>query len=371
MKNLIVTLLSDQPIPNVQFIKEKQNADTYFLFVSTQKMEDKGVGKWIQKVCNIPTETSNTIVVDQFSPIDIESKLNEISYDEFDDIIVNVTGGTKIMSHTVTEFFKEKPDTEIFYLTGLDNIIIQVFPKTKQPEKSLIKTISLKEYIESHGFEMRESRLSGIDPTYTQSFFNYFIEFNDDEIRIINQLRGNRGKTAGMNEIPGIKDFFLKIKFPLSDENFTLINKKEIKYLTGDWLEEYVFFRLKQELPIIDENLKTGITLIKNKILNEFDILFLWNGSLYTIECKTSIKYTSNEEKEENFLNDTIYQATALQKNLGLYSKFSIFTLSSKEKNEVKETHVERGKLVNIDVFCREDIISCKSMIELLKLKLC
>ena len=215
---------------------------------------------------------------------------------------------------------------------------------------------------------MRESRLSGIDSTYTQRFFNYFIEFNDDEIRIINQLRGKRGKTAGMNEIPGIKDFFRKIQFPLSDENFTLINKKEIKYLTGDWFEEYVFFRLKQELSI-DDNIKTGITLIKNNILNEFDIVFLWNGSLYTIECKTSIKSKSGTEEEINILNDTVYKATALQKNLGLYSKFSVFTLSSKEKNEVKETHVERGKLFNIDVFCREDITDCQSIAKLFHLK--
>ena len=144
MKKLIVTLLSDQPIPNVQFIKEKQNADTYFLFVSTQKMENKGVGKWIRKVCNISTEKVITIIIDQFSPTDIENHLNKITYDKYEKIIVNVTGGTKIMSHTVTEFFKEKPDTEIFYLTGLDNKIIQVFPKTKQPEKCMTNSVSLK-----------------------------------------------------------------------------------------------------------------------------------------------------------------------------------------------------------------------------------
>ena len=72
-----------------------------------------------------------------------------------------------------------------------------------------------------------------------------------------------------------------------------------------------------------------------------------------------------------NIMNDTIYKATALQKNLGLYSKFSIFTLSSKENKELKDAHFKRSELFNIDVFCKEDIVKCQKITDLLKIQPC
>ena len=370
MKNLIVTLLSDQPIPNVQFIKEKRNEESEFLFVSTEKMEKKGVGKWIQNVCHIKEETTITIIIEEFSSSDIEKKLNEINYDVFEKIVVNVTGGTKIMSHCVTEFFKEKPDAEVYYLTGSQNNLLQVFPKTKQSHRTLSCDLTLKEYVESHGFEMKESSLSGIDSTYTQGFLQVFLSFSDTERAIINKLRDFRkpGKSLKINVVDGLLDVLCKIDYPTNDEYLTL-SKYDIRYLTGDWFEEYIYRHIKQELNLSDDYIKTGITLTKQGTPNEFDVVFLWKGNLNTIECKTSI--INKIVDEMNIMNDTIYKATALQKNLGLYSKFSIFTLSSKENNELKEAHFKRGDLFNIDVFGREDIINCQKITDLLKIKPC
>jgi len=370
MKNLIVTLLSDQPIPNVQFIKEKQNKESIFLFVSTEKMEKKGVRTWIQNVCHIKEETTITKIIDQFSSSDIEKKLNEINYDIFEKIVVNVTGGTKIMSHFVTDFFKEKPDAEVYYLTGSGNIMLQVFPKTKQSPKTMSCDLTLKEYVESHGFEMKENNLSGIDSTYTQGFLQVYLDFSNTERAIINKLREFRkpNKTLKVNIIDGLLDVLCKIEFPTYNEYLSL-SKYDIRYLTGDWFEEYMYHHIKKELNLSDDYIKTGITLTKEGTPNEFDVVFLWKGNLNTIECKTSI--INKIVDEMNIMNDTIYKATALQKNLGLYSKFSIFTLSSKENNELKEAHFKRGELFNIDVFGREDIVNCQKITDLLKIQSC
>ncbi|MDR0682460.1 MAG: DUF1887 family protein [Dysgonamonadaceae bacterium] len=369
MKTLLVTLVSDQTIPNVQFIKDKQDANTHFLFISTQKMEEKGVKTWIKNVCNIADDKMFTIVVDQFSLNDIENKLNELNCDDYDKLIVNVTGGTKIMSHAVTEFFKEFA-AEIFYLTGVGNTILQVHPKTKQSVKSLTNQINLDEYIRSHGFAMRGGNMSGIPFEYTKQFFSFFLS-NDYSLILqrLQKLKNDKPKKKkhDINLVDELSKFLIKIEFPLSDENHSIITRSEIKYLIGEWFEEYIYYRLKHELNITDENIKTGITLSKNETPNEFDVVFLYNGILYTIECKTSII-----SERENLMLDTIYKVTALQKNLGLFSKSSIFTLSSRENKEVSEAHLERGReLFNIDVFCREDIETSESIAQLLKIKIC
>jgi hypothetical protein len=266
------------------------------------------------------------------------------------------------MSHTATEFFKEL-GAEIYYLTG-ENKIIQVYPKKKQSERNILNQVTLKEYVESYGFSMREGHLSNIPFDFTLAYFKLFLTFGDPERQIINELRKKRKKVAIIDDFSGLRDFLCTIKFPLSDPAFLTVSKKEVKYLTGDWLEEYVYFMIKRDLKIADENIKTGIVLEKKGIPNEFDVVFILNGSLYTIECKTSI--VNKSEESINILNETIYKVTALQKNLGLHSKFSIFTLSSKDQ-EVKDAQLERGKLFNINVFCRQDIVACDDFSRLLR----
>jgi hypothetical protein len=370
MKKLLVSLISDQTIPNVQFIKEKQDEDTYFLFVSTQKMEEKGIKNWIINVCKIPdNKILKTIVVDQFSLNDIESKLSELNYEEYEKLIVNVTGGTKIMSHTTTEFFKDRA-SEIFYLTG-GNTILQVHPKIKQPTQNINKQITLDEYILSHGFEIQEGKLSGIASEFTKQFFTNFISEEKKYLSTFRELRRLRNEKEKKEKyeisvIAKLDTFLNTINFPLADCLRKDITRREIKYLTGEWFEEYIYYQLKYDLNISENDIKTGIILKKDKTSNEFDVIFLYKGTLHTIECKTSIITNENH----NLMLDTIYKVTALQKNLGLYSRSNIFTLSSKENKEVRDAHFERGDIFNISVFCREDIIDpTTSIAQLLNIK--
>ncbi|MDR2652956.1 MAG: DUF1887 family protein [Prevotellaceae bacterium] len=364
MKNLIVTLLSDQTIQNVQFIKhiqeklKKGNREFEHLFISTESMEKKGVGKWISKVCAI--NRSQTIVVEHNSLSDIQEKLkNTVDYETY---FVNVTGGTKIMSLGISDFFKEKVNARIYYIDG--NKCWLNFPINERYSNNLADNINLTEYIESYGFEMRESSLSGIGFEYTKLFLQEFLKFGDAEWRIIKQLREKRNKkNITISEIIGLQDFLCNIGFPLSDKQFLIVSKNEIEYLTGDWFEEYIYFRLKEEKIISGENLKTGVHLVKNGIDNEFDVIFLHHTKFYAVECKTSIL-----SEKGNIINETIYKSTALQKNLGLFSNFSIFTLSSQDSKDVKQIHMNRAEDLNIQFFCREDIINCENISKLLRL---
>jgi len=379
MKNLIVTLLSEQTIPNVQFIKYIQeklkNEDQSFghLFVSTKQMEEKGVGNWICKVCDITK--LQTIIVEHNSLSDIQMKLTE-KCPEAETYFVNVTGGTKIMSMAVSDFFKMKANARIYYIDG--NKCWLNFPENERYCADLADNINLKEYIESYGFEIKEGNLSGVGFEYTKQFLQEFIKFGDREKQIINKLREKRGKYATIKEITGLQDFLCNINFPLTDKNSLLASKNEVRYLTGDWFEEYIYSCLISEGIIKDEDLKTGMELFKldknlarikdengNPLMNEFDIMFLYKTKFYAIECKTSIF-----DGKKNFINETIYKSIALKNKLGLFSGFSIFTLSLRgtSKFDVQERHLQRAADSNIKVFSREDIVNCQSISKLLGL---
>jgi hypothetical protein len=353
MANLLVTLLSEQTIPNVQFIKyirENKCKDTQanYLFISTSEMEKKCVGEWIRKVCEITD--FQTICVDKSNIQDIENKLTDFNYDRFEQIFVNVTGGTKIMSLAVSDFFKTKSNARIYYIDGKKCYLN--FPAKYRYSADLADNISLKDYVESYGFTISEGSQSLIPYEYTKEFIRSFLEFSDVEKQIIEEIRKNyRNKNLNIDQISGLSNFLCKIQFPISDTNKKKLNRKETKYLTGDWFEEWVYFKLEEEKIIAAENLKTGMHLVKHGVDNEFDIIFLHKGTLHTIECKTSIL-----NGIMNILTETIYKSTALQKQLGLFTKTFIFTLSSKENNDVKNAHLDRSELMGVTVFCREDI---------------
>jgi hypothetical protein len=364
MKNLLVTLLSDQTVPNVQFIKEKQNDDTYFLFVSTSRMEEKGVKKWIMQVCGIKEEKEKengkvfTKVVDQFSLSNIEAELNAFDFTKYERITVNVTGGTKLMSLGVTDFFKQK-NANIYYVhNGLK--YSQIFPERNDCEFTVKLTVS--EYLKSCGITYSEPKVE-IVKEYTITFLDKFLSFTENEKNILielNNVRNNREPykknsskkgTCETNEIPNLAEFLGEIKFPLKNENE--LNKDEVKYLTGDWYEQWCYIKIKEKFNIADDYIKTGIQIKNaNGIGNELDVVYMYDNNFCIIECKTDILSL----KGDNILTETIYKQGALKSNFGLTVQPRIYTLSSKESKAVKDSHIIRAEDFRIMIKCKEDL---------------
>ena len=128
-KTLLVSLVSDQTIPNVHLINEYGSQIDQYLFISTQAMEKKGVRQWIVNACHLPGESLlPAVVVDQFSFDNIELQLDRIDFEAYGRIIVNLTGGTKVMTLAAFDFFKDL-GAEIFYITGSDDRLIKLAPE--------------------------------------------------------------------------------------------------------------------------------------------------------------------------------------------------------------------------------------------------
>ena len=359
-KTLLVSLVSNQTIPNVQFIKELKNDNSFFLFITTDDMEKEEKTDNIIRACNLNADKVIKKIVNPFSIKDNYDRLDEIlNYHNYDKLYVNVTGGTKIMSLSIYEYFRQY-SSKIYYMTGTDNNMLQIHPKTSKVEVPITKLITLDEYIHSCGFIMKEGSVSEIPFEYTTDFLHNFIEngINLDLLSQLRILRKKGKKKVKIDEIQYVEDFIGKYNFPMNNKEE--LSRQEIKYITGDWFEEYIYHRLLDELKLSIDNIKTGISLTKNEISNEFDVIFLYNNKLYTIECKTSV---INENS--NILTETIYKADSLKNKLG-FAKANIVTLSSKDTKEVRDAHIDRGKSININIICREDIVNCKSIKDLI-----
>lgn len=404
-KILLVSLVSDQTIPNVQLIKEFEQKDMDHLFITTAKMEQLGTRRWIEKTCNI--KGIKPIIVNPFSFVDIETKLKSFDFDNFDKIIVNLTGGTKVMTLIASDFFKEIA-AEIYYITGNNDEYIKLHPVKKNNTFTFSSKITVGEYLTAYGFHFKPASPSGISYEQTKVLFDAFCQIDlNNHIEAIKFIHSKRDKKINKLDFQIVEPFLNTIQYkPLVDG---ILSKNETKYLSGDWFEEYIGLTLKNELQLNDNELFIGATISKERqnegtnktksllgddvelsdtnFNNEMDVMFVYNNKFYSIECKTSIiSYKKIEkngdiiDKPYNILGETIYKSDSLKSRFGLYPKTSIVTLTNfnnywrvenkdecnNKKREMEEL-INRANHSNIKLVDRGMLTSSTTIFELIK----
>lgn len=391
---LIVCLVSEQTLPNVQLIKEYRTQATSYFFISTAKMEKQV--QWICNTCNVFPEQASVLNVEEFSYADVQQKLDSFDYTPYKDIYVNITGGTKIMSLATFDYFKNVcmpgKRISILYLTGKKSEILTLHPAPRKA--ALGQEITLDEYLKAYGFTVSKRKDSGILPEATLRFFDRFLDHDhraySDAWRFLRSKRDKIVRSEDFNAQIQLAPLLEELRFRPSQSGS--LNKTEIRYLTGDWFEEYISIRIKEDLGIDDGNLFVGTKLEKeipprkalnltsdllgeelqkNQTSNEYDILFVYDGTFYNIECKSSVISEDALGKPSNILGETIYKADSLKTRFGLYAKTAIVTLTdfreycaSEDKNvhhnKIKsmEDLINRANLSNIKLIDKKMILS-------------
>lgn len=408
-KTLLVSLVSDQTIPNVQLIKEFNESVTEYLFITTIGMEKKGTRKWIEKACDVEGEI---LKVDEYSFADISEKLQQYDFDKFNKVIVNLTGGTKVMTMVAEDFFKNI-GADIYYVTGKNNEYIRVFPKRNNSVFTFKQRLSVSDYLTAYGFTFPEPKSAMFSIEVAKPIVELYssdekIQANIEAIRFINKQR-NKKKGVEIKDFYKVESFLNEISFSAQDSQLTA---DEVKYLSGEWLEEYVGLIIKKELNLSDEEIYIGTDINKeigngrekndgrmmlgnNADLknadskNEMDVMFMYEGKFYSVECKSSIiayktiigKDGNPEEKPYNILGETIYKSDSLKSKFGLFPQTAILTLTDFQKywsdiqdkglrnNRMREMEefINRANLSNIKLVDRNMLQNMTSIFELIK----
>jgi len=374
-RKVLVSLVSDQTIPNLELIKEFYDEIDEYIFISTKQM--KSQLKWIVNASKL--QNYKEIEVNAFDMNDIETKLNNFGFED-NEYLVNITGGTKLMILIVDDFFR-KIGAKIIYVTGYKKQYIKVFPSVGKREFLLETKLTLNEYLTAYGFEIKASDLfkSKIDAL---KMLEAFLSIPEELLEYFSKLQERRGDNTTIGNIDGLQNFLDKLIFTPTNPN--KLTKYETRYITGDWFEEWVYYKVKNELNLNDNEIGIGYQLLKDNVPNELDVLFIYEHKLYIIECKTSFYHLQKEiieikgEKKENLkkrnlLPEIIYKSDSLRSKFGLFADTSIFTLGlikDESGNILKEhsKHIERAELSRIKIISRKDILDNLSIKDLLKI---
>jgi hypothetical protein len=358
-RKVLVSLVSDQTIPIVLLAKELSDID-FYIFVTTKKMEENKRSDHTILALGLADNQFLKIRVQEDSLIDISENLkNKLSSN--DEYIVNLTGGTKLMSIGSFNFFKKK-NSVIYYIAGGKNTYRQIYPEINNKEKNLNYRANIKEYLRSYGIEIHKKSFNNKNnllksEEYTRTVFIKYTS-NQIDFQFLDELRKIRKISKFIiTDLFGLEEFLTNIEFKTINPGF--IVKKEIEYLTGGWFEEFIYQKIMQKYNFEDEIDMIGInvTISNQKLQNEFDIMYMFKNRLHVIECKTGI---FDSITNRNITNDAIYKLAALKKYFGLFAKTEFYTLSEKGNSvyELKQNYLDRANILSIEIKDKNDILN-------------
>ncbi|MDD4150965.1 MAG: DUF1887 family CARF protein [Bacteroidales bacterium] len=325
MKTILVSIISDQTIPNVLVIKEMYGLYDDLLFITSEYVEKKGLDKWIEMACGLKADSVKRIKVVEDDLDDVRTKLANLDCADTK-YIINMSGGTKIMTIGVYEFFAKKGN-KIIYVTFGKNLYKEIYPLTSASETNIAYRLNLWEYLTAYGLYYEPELKLLKDCEFTNIFFKSF-----------------RSK----------KFDFAKEELIINSHSFEEINDRT--YFSGAWFEEYVFHKIKNDFNLLPENIGLNVELRRDATSvshdNEYDVVFVYENQLYVIECKASV---GNKNFAKDNLEKFMYKLAAITRDFGLKINSSILTLSYLDS-------VLLGKMLGVEK--RKNILGIRAMVD-------
>ena len=372
-----VILVSEQTIPNLMFLKwivfNNKSILLELFCITTEYMEQKHKIRAIQNALGeinrfFPKITP--VIVDENDLEEIVKKIElQFLYSVFyDEIHVNITGGTKIMSIACYEVFKNKENTVLYYQPV--NKPMQIL-NSKMSKYSIEVPITIKEYLDAYNVACKIDNICVKDWIYNQAVLP-IVENMTNERSIYLELQNNEyfrkmlkkkgalefdkidsEKLSRLQNNPTVEQLVsCSVRFGFGSDKIT---GKEIKYITGGWFEEYVYQKLKTEKKLDDDSIALNIRIVNSddKDKNELDVAYIegkTNPRLNIVECKSFI----DEALQAKLLTDTLYKMQALKKDFGLTVKSYLYTMSVIKKESV----LSRAKDLDIEIIDRTKLLS-------------
>lgn len=298
MKKVLVSILSDHLVPNYLFIKEMRGQYNELLFIGTPYTESKAIATHLENALENRKSNIKKVILESDQYQEGVQSLENISLPNDVQYIVNLTGGTKIMSLIVYDFFR-KLNSSFYYIPIGKNTYCNI---EEENMHALQYRISLREYFTLYGlhYECDNALLKDAETT-----FQFF-------------------------EKQKKQKFYLSGEIKKSHQAETATDKK---YYAGEWFEEYTYLRIKKELNLREQDIAMSLKIYREDAQNndnEIDVAFMYENTLYIIECKVSM--LGYGKKPQQTIEEFLYKLAAISKDFGLIVRPYIFTLHKMEE---------------------------------------
>lgn len=325
MKQYLVSLISEQTIPNILFIKSVSNIDAY-IFISTKRMQQQGTLSWILSVCP-EIKQLQELVVNEASFTDIQHSMEDFLHAMPGEasFVLNLTGGNKLMALAAYECFRSR-QSHIFYLPPLQNMIQQLYPIANAKFRDIEVQLSPKDFFAAYGMELEAANTEPMAVGFLDRMFGYFARSANPDYQDLLSKLGSKAESPELlvlaQEIAGV----IGISQKQLNEPFWR------SFVKGTWFEEYLASHLKQADPKIQ--ILSNCMLQKANIKNEIDLAFTYHNRLYIVEAKASAKSKD--------ITQFLYKLEAVNSDFGLFPKSLLAVASAESERMFKRSGIPR-----------------------------
>ena len=300
-------------------------------------------------------------------------------------LILNATGGNKLMTLAFVEVFRDV-GIEILY-TDTDNDVLEVIEPRKRQSEAIPPVFNIPSYLASQGYIARRADSDNEDwcgnALHRKKLTKWMVENIDALIksdgsgflprinRIIHQevLDQNGGMRSARDyqelDYVSRRDHALLRRLaedgiiawtPDDERKIQFTSAESARYLGVRWLEEYAWHIARETGAV---SLAAGMDITdeqrrKDDVRNELDLVIVHNNRLLLVECKTG------QIQKEQRDSEVIYKLDSLANHAGgLYCQrllISATALDHEKKNGRKVKVSSRAKSYDIDVLQYQDV---------------
>lgn len=361
---VLLCLLSDQHVPNL--LSVHHYLPDHLVLVESKSMNEKKVASHFLsalKFGNLNYDDRHHV-----EPLETEDSLHSVrkalqtAYGRYPigQWIANLTGGTKPMGIATYEFFKALGGKLVYTNFNRPERFIDI---STDLTEDCVYQLPIKEFLAGYGFKLMISH-DKLDKAERRAqewaHSAKLLALHTSEKDILKL--GNEERKRARNK--GIELSADKFNLPcdelrqiwLNGVTGRKLNKQEARFLTGGWLEVFVWdvlTRHRDGLGIWDVRLGLSVCRTGDESDNELDVAFMQNQGLSMVECKSG-------SQENDVSGDVLYKVETIKRQFGALRVGSILATTSTnildKDNKVKKSINMRAKNHNLLILARDEI---------------
>lgn len=297
----IISLVSDQPMPNLLFIRQMPVADRY-VFLTTERMEREGKTDNLVRVCGIPPGKVDYLYSDHEHLPEILAAWEELEEEPDDEYHINLTGGTKMMALATFGFFTQSVPASrvhVYYLPLNAGLIRQTYPESL--DQALEETVGVAEYLEVHGVKLISHEA--------------WESWAEEATRVFRHISGQQPDQDIQNRL-------LESRTSPAELGLRSLSTEERNFYSGKWLEIWLAAQVRDLLQIDASQILWDVKLNRSGTeinqTNEYDVIFVRDNRLYLAECKY---FTGKGERRINKISKELFKMGAANNLMGLNAR--------------------------------------------------
>lgn len=308
--------------------------------------------------------TTQIPLEDEHDLTQLENALLEIAgQHEGQDIILNLTGGTKLMA-LAAQSIAQAAGWRSFYVDVDTDAVSWLHPKA--PQQPLAQTLRLSHYLRGYGYTPQ----NGIGRPQPQQ------RHNDLIATLITQIGSLEQPLSQLNWLGQHAETQNSLRVTLTDQqqdsrgleallrNFqdaqvltvegnalTFVSAAERDFAKGGWLEHHVFRTVSQltgDLHIRDKAANLEVT-DDTGVNNELDCAFLARNRLFIIESKTA----RMDKPEAPKANDTLFKLSEICRRVGGIGTRGMLA----SYRPLRDSEKKLAKALNIELVCGAELM--------------